>query len=246
MIRRFTRKEDEAEDDEPPPGHDDRLLTADAGLNRLEWDLRYPSVERFEKLVLWNDYLDGPRVVPGRYTARLQVNDSSEQVTIEVLPDPRSEATGEELQRQFEFTWAINQKLTETHRAITRLRSARKQVTAIAGRVEGQDEFMPISDQAGALVSQLDDIEEALYQTRLEARQDPLNFPIRLNDKLAGVMLNASIGDHAPSDAAIAVRDELVAAIDVQLDRLDRVISEELDAFNRQVAELELPAVHAE
>jgi len=184
--------------------------------------------------------------VPGRYTARLQTDDFSQQVPIVVLPDPRSDATAEALQQQFEFAWAINRKLTETHRAITRLRSAREQVSAIAERVEGQERYGPISDRAAALVSRFDAIEQTLYQTRLEARQDPLNFPIRLNDKLAGVMLNASIGDHPPTEAAIAVRDELVAAIDIQLDRLEQALGEELDAFNRQVAGLNLPAVHAD
>ena len=79
-----------------------------------------------------------------------------------------------------------------------------------------------------------------------EARQDPLNFPIRLNDKLAGVMLAATIGDHAPTAAAVAVRDELVAAIDVQLEALGTVLGEEIDAINALAAELELPAVAAD
>ena len=243
VVRRFTRKVEPAEDEEPLLGDDNRLLTADAGLNRFEWNLRYPSVERFEKLVLWNDYLDGPRAVPGRYTATLSAGEGSETAGILIVPDPRSAATPEELQRQFDFVMAVNRKLTETHRAITQLRSARAQIEVVSTRVADEPEYAALAEQAEAIVGKLDDIEQALYQTRLEARQDPLNYPIRLNDKLAGVMLNASIGDHAPTAAAIAVRDELVAAIDARLDELGTVLGEQLDAFNRQVAEQELPAV---
>lgn len=73
--------------------------------------------------------------------------------------------------------------------------------------------------------------------------QDPLNFPIRLNDKLAGVMALAGFGDHAPSASALAVRDELVAAIDTQLDRLEELLGNDLAAFNSQAAGAGLEAV---
>jgi len=243
VIRTFTRKPAEDDESEPPPGDDDRLLSAQAGLNTLAWDLRYPGVERFDKLVLWNDYLDGPKAVPGTYRAALTAGEARAAVDFEVRPDPRSDATAEALQQQFDFTWGINRKLTETHRAITRLRTARAQVESVAARVAGEEPYAELTLEAESIAGQLTAIEEALYQTRLEARQDPLNFPIRLNDKLAGVMLAASIGDHAPTASAIAVRDELVAAIDAQLAALETVLDERLAAFNDLAAKLEVPAV---
>ena len=126
---------------------------------------------------------------------------------------------------------------------ITRLRKARMQVSAVAERLGDDAQYADLAQAATAITENLDGIEEALYQTKLEARQDPLNFPIRLNDKLAGVMYAASIGDHAPTASAIAVRDELVAAINEQLAALDVVLGERLDAFNAQVAQARIPAV---
>ena len=243
VIRAFTRKPAEDDESEKPRGDDDRVLSAQAGLNTLAWDLRYPAVERFDGLVLWNDYLDGPKAVPGRYQAALTAGDTGEAVDFEVLPDPRSAASMDELKRQFDFSWEINRTLTETHRAITRLRAAREQVGAVSERVADQERFAELVLLAEEIDRQLGAIEETLYQTKLEARQDPLNFPIRLNDKLAGVMLAASIGDHPPTASAIAVRDELVAAIDTQLARLDTVLGTQMDEFNALAAQLELPAV---
>ena len=242
-IRTFTRKPPEDDESEPPKGDDDRLLTAKAGINTLNWNLRYPSVERFDKLVLWNDYLDGPKAVPGVYEAVLTAGDVSDAVNFEVLPDPRSEAGADDLQRQFDFTWQVNRKLTETHRAIERLRTARGQVEAVSERVSGQEAYAELTLMAESIAQQLTVIEETLYQTKLEARQDPLNYPIRLNDKLAGVMLAASIGDHPPTASAVAVRDELVAAIDAQLTALEAVLGDRMDTFNTLAAQLELPAV---
>jgi hypothetical protein len=77
----------------------------------------------------------------------------------------------------------------------------------------------------------------------MESRQDPLNFPIRLNDKLAGLMSLAGRGDHAPSDSAIAVHDELVTAIDAELERLSEVINNDVAAFNEKAAAAGLEAV---
>ena len=193
--------------------------------------------------MLWNDYLDGPRAVPGEYKATLTVDENDYAVDLRVLPDPRSSTTPEGLQRQFDFVWGVNRKLTDTHQAITRLREVREQVAAVGERVGDAPEFNELATQSEALVERLDAIEQALYQVELEAPQDPLNFPIRLNDKLAGVMLAAAIGDHPPTASAVAVRDELFAAIDAQLAALDEALGEELDAFNALAAELALPAV---
>ena len=77
----------------------------------------------------------------------------------------------------------------------------------------------------------------------MESPQDPLSFPIRLNDKLAGLMLLAGMGDHPPTDSTIAVRDELVAAVDAELLRLENVFKNDLAAFNLQAAEAGLEAV---
>ena len=242
-IRRYTRKPAKDDDSKPEGADDDRLLTADAGLNSLVWNLRYPSVKRFDKLVLWNDYLDGPKAVPGIYTATLTAGETVLPVPIEVRQDPRSTATPEALAAQFDFAWSINRKLTETHEAITRLRKAREQVASISSRISGQEAHAGIESAASALTESLDQIEKTLYQTKLEARQDPLNFPIRANDKLAGVMLSATIGDHPPTASAIAVRDELFAAVDAQLAALDRTLGDELQQFNQLVAESKLPAV---
>ena len=242
-IRTYTRKPGKDEKTDPVMGDDDRKLSAEKGLNSLLWDLRYPGVERFEKLVLWNDFLAGPRAVPGTYQATLKTGDSSHTVEFEVRADPRSSASAADLQAQFDFVLGINRKLTGTHQAVARLRKARSQLNAVAERIRRHQGDSPLLGRAETLTTQLDEIEQALYQTKLEARQDPLNFPIRLNDKLAGVMFGAALGDNPPTASAMAVRDELFAAVDGQLQRLDQVLGMELEAFNDQVDGLDLPAV---
>jgi len=244
IIRTFTPKPaDEEDEKEPQPGDDDRKLETGAGLNLFVWDMRYAGVEKFKDLVLWNDSLKGPRAVPGTYQATLSLGDKQQTVSFEVLADPRLEVSAADYEAQYNFISGINLKLTETHRAITRIREAKAQLSALEKRIAEDEQFAGLHESATELEGMLTSIEETLYQTKMESPQDPLNFPIRLNDKLAGVMVLASIGDHAPTDSALAVRDELVAEIDVALERLEDVFNNDLVTFNLQAAEAGLEAV---
>jgi len=244
LIRTFTPKPaEDSKDKKPLMGDDDRKLETRAGINQFVWDLRYPSVEKFEKMILWNRSLKGARAIPGQYQATLNVGESHQTVSVELLPDPRVDTTPEEYTAQFDFVSGINHKLTETHRAITRIREAKSQLTAIEKRLGDDAKFSSLLESAVSLKEMLSSIEKNLYQTKMESRQDPLNFPISLNDKLAGVMSLAGFGDHAPSESALAVRDELVTAIDAQLKALDKVFNEDLVRFNQQAADVGMAAV---
>ena len=249
LIRTFTPKpadDDEKKDDakkEPTLGDDDRKLATKAGLNRFSWDMRSASGEKFKDMVLWNDSLKGFRAVPGEYQATLKSNDKPQTVNFEILADPRLDVSSEDYRAQYEFVSGINQKLTETHRAITRIREAKAQLSAIEKRIEGEQQFVALHESATELESKLGSIEETLYQTKMESPQDPLNFPIRLNDKLAGLMSLAALGDHAPTESAVTVRDELIAAIDAALNQLDNLLNNDVVAFNQQAAEAGLEAV---
>ena len=246
IIRTFTAKPaDDEEEETPVMGDDDRKLETGAGLSLFVWDLRHASVERFKDLVLWNDSLEGAMAVPGSYQATLSLGDTQQTVSFEVQADPRLGTTAADYEAQYSFVAAINQKLTETHRAITRIREAKAQLSTIEERIGDDEQFAGLLESATELEDKLSSIEESLYQTKMESRQDPLNFPIRLNDKLAHVMLLAGIGDHAPSASAVAVRDELVTAVDAQLGQLEDVFRNDLAAFNLQAADAGLDAVQA-
>jgi hypothetical protein len=104
----------------------------------------------------------------------------------------------------------------------------------------------PLVDQAKALDEKMTAVEEALYQTKNQSRQDPLNFPIRLTDKLASVAGGASIGQWRPTDSMIAVKDELVAAIDAELATWRTLRDTDVPALNDKARELAMPAVKLE
>jgi photosystem II stability/assembly factor-like uncharacterized protein len=229
---------------EPP---DTRLLSAEKGLNRFVWNLRHPGMERFDKLVLWSDFREGPNAVPGRYRAVLRVGDVAQEVSFEVRADPRSKATQADFQAQFDFIMTTRDLLSRTHAEIKKIRELRGQLEALKKRIEPGNAAVPASaalvEQVKDLLTLLEPIEKALYQTQNQSGQDPLNYPIRLNNKLTSLMGTVAVGDAPPTDAAIAVRNELAAALEAELRKLDVVWSDRLPELNAQIQSLKIDLV---
>ena len=63
-------------------------------------------------------------------------------------------------------------------------------------------------------------MEEDLYQVRNRSNQDPLNFPIKLNNQMAALARSIETGDARPTDQSYVVFRELserLAAIRARL-----------------------------
>jgi photosystem II stability/assembly factor-like uncharacterized protein len=246
VLRKLSSKEDKAEapgggDEEgfgPPPAA--RTIPAKAGLNRFPWDLRVEDASRFKGMILWGGLTRGPVVPPGIYQVRLTANGQSSTQPLEVRKDPRIGSSDEEFRKQYDLLLKIRDKVTETHDAITRIRETRDQVKGAAERAKGDK---AIADAADALDKKLTAVEEELYQTKNQSSQDPLNFPIRLNNKLAALAGVVASGETAPTDQSYVVYEDLTGKIDTQLAKLRQVIDADVPAFNTLVREQNVPAV---
>lgn len=229
------------------PGADDgdARLPFEAGMNRLVWDLRYPDASRFDGMILWAGQTRGPRAVPGEYRVRMIVEDDSTEVAFTLKKDPRLTVSQADLQEQFDFLIELRDDFGEINEAVERIRHVRDQVEGALARAEGSDAHDALKDASKDMLERLSTIEKALYQTRNRSRQDPLNFPIRLNNKVAGVAATASIGAARPTDQARAVHTELMAEVRVQLEALDAALAE-VPVFNALVAARRVPAVRLE
>ncbi len=219
-------------------------LVASPGMNRFVWDGRYPDAADFEGMILWGGGIYGPRAVPGSYQARLTAGKEVVTVPFEVKADPRGAATQADLEAQLAFLLGIRDKLSQVHREIGRIRAVRAELDELEEQLgDDQPEDEAVTKAVEAIRETMKSVEEALYQTKNRSPQDPLNFPIRLNDKLAALGDTVAAGDNAPTAQAVAVRDGLVAAIDKELARLQQVWTVDLPALNKLVREREVPAV---
>ena len=124
--------------------------------------------------------------------------------------------TDADLQAQFDLAMRISERVSEANRAVLRIRAVKDQITARLDKASD-----PALQTAGkALIEKLTDVEGEIYQHRLRSGQDPLNYPIRLNNKLAALQGTVESGDYRPTDQAQAVFKELSGRLDAQLARM--------------------------
>jgi len=192
---------------------------------------------------MWSGNTSGPRAVPGNYQIKLTVDGKTMSQGFELKKDPRLDTTPADFAKQLDLLLKIRDKFNETSDAILQIRDVRKQVDDITGRMKDQPSGKAISDAAKALKAKLTAVEEALYQTKNQSSQDPLNYPIRLNNKLAALGGVVASADTAPTDQSYVVYEELVGKINAQLQKVDETMRTDVPAFNKLVREQEIPAV---
>jgi hypothetical protein len=217
------------------------------GMNKFAWNMRYPDAERFDGMILWSGSMNGPLAVPGMYKVRLTVNGKAMESDFEILKDPRVSVSVADMQAQFDFLQSVVAKVSETHVAIRNIRTVRDQINRVTEPLRGQGDAMKdVLDKAKSIQDAMTAVEEELYQTKNRSGQDPLNFPIRLNNKLAHLNSLAGNGSYPPTEQMIGVRDELTVLIDAELAKLKRIFDTEIPAFNALVKAKNLDAVTVE
>lgn len=201
-------------------------LSDKAGLQSFSWGLDYPGVTNINgRQILWAGSTSGPRAVPGTYTVRMFVGDELVgEEEFEVKKDPRlKHISQDDLMEQFELVQTINAKLDSTHKAINKIRSVREEFRDQMGSLGADEASKALRERAQAMMKAMTEIEEALVQTKAEATQDVLNFPIRLNNKLAALKSTVATGYGRPTAQQYAVYEDLAAKTDVHLIQLQKI-----------------------
>ena len=224
-------------------GGADAPLSGEAGLNTFVWNYRLPNATTLPGLIMWGGSLAGPRIPPGNYQVRLTV--AGKPVATEsfaVKADPRLTTTQDDFAKQYALMQKITAKISETHATILELRDTRTQLENMSRRLKAPDQ-KDLIDKARDIAKKLTDVEEALFQTKIRSGQDALNFPIRLNNKMAALGASVDGSDDPPTSQAYVVFNELQGQIDAQLAILAKIKSEDIADFNKQFAAKGLPVI---
>ena len=165
-------------------------LPVGGGLQRVRWDLRTDPATTFPGMILWGVRTMAPRVPPGTYTVRLTVGDQHEMTAVEttefeVRRNPWiTDVTDEDLVAQYEFGVRIRDEVDRANRAVIEIRRVKGELEE---RLEGVEDER-LREAAERLRAALDEVEGEIYQVRNRSNQAPLNFPIRVNNRLANLL----------------------------------------------------------
>jgi hypothetical protein len=205
------------------------------------WNLRYPDPSVFESMILWAGSIAGPVVLPGTYSVRLHVNGQTYAQPLTVVRDPRSTASNADLKEQFDFLMRIREKTSQANDAVKTIRSVKAQLADRSKRMPA-DKSAAFSSAATALSSRLSSIEGEIYQVRNQSSQDPLNYPIKLNNKIAALSGVVGGADAKPTSQSYIVFNDLSSQLDRQLSAMRDVLAG-LPAINATLAAAGLPAI---
>ncbi len=224
--------------------HGPRPPARKAGANRFVWDLRYPGATVFEGMVLWSARAEvGPLAVPGEYQVRLTANGQTQTQRFAVRKDPRlTIVTEEDLAEQFKLAMQVRDKTSEANEAVILIREIKKQIKDRSDKVKQTR----ITEAGEAVSRKLSVVEEEIYQVRNRSSQDPLNFPIKLNNQIAALRRSIETGDGRPTSQSYVVFRELSAALDAQLKRLAEIIKNDLAGLNKILGENRLDSIRAQ
>ena len=213
-----------------------------AGMNQFIWDMNYPPGEKTDGMILWNGGIGSAKAAPGKYQAKFTMGKDSVWVPFVIKPNPNYAITEADYDAQLAFLLQVRDKFNQVQISIKDIRTVRGQITDFTSRIEGEN-TKEIKKMADSIQKQLTSIEEALYQTKSKSGQDVLNFPIRINDKLAGLYGVAASGQNAPSKQAQEAFADLAGQADVQIDKLKKVISTDVATLNKMINEKQLPVI---
>lgn len=199
------------------------------GLNSVTWDLRYPNAVGFPGMILWGGGLQGPMAPPGRYRVKITADGYTQTEDLVVKRNPMFAATDADLRAQFALAMQIRDKVSEANNAVITIRDLKAQIADRLARSSN-----PALKTAGERFSaDLFAVEGEIYQVKNQAGQDPLNYPIKINNRLASLMSGVvNSGDGRPVGKVPEIFMDLKAELKVLTDRMDRVIAAGVPSFN--------------
>jgi len=212
------------------------------GVNQFVWDQNYPPGERADGMILWNGGIGSAKAAPGKYTAKVKYGNDSTEIAFVIKPNPVYQATESDYDEQVTFLLSVRDKFNEVQKAIKNIRTVRTQISDLNTRVDAKSN-KDLKQYADSINKQLTAIEEALYQTKAKSGQDVLNFPIRLNDKIAGLYGVASSGQNAPSKQVREAFADLSGQSNAQLVKLQKIMDTDIKQLNKMINDKQVPVI---
>ncbi len=222
-------------------GGGDSKPTAASGLNTFRWNGRYEGATIFDGIIIWGARpQNGPEAPIGKYQVRFKAGSYSQTYSFNVKMNPNVKGVSEaDLKETFDLAIKIRDSESAANEAVIRIRDLKKQIEERATEVN--DPTFAVS--AKELTAKITAIEEDLYQTKNRSGQDPLNFPIKLGNRLSALRRSLETGDGKPTAGAYKVFDELSKELDGYLGKLETTLKTGIDAINPVLVNKQMKAI---
>jgi hypothetical protein len=206
-------------------------------LNKVSWDGRAQGVESFPGMILWGAGTSGPALPPGRYTIRVTADSHSATAPVRIVRNPRLPVTDADLRAQYAFSRKVRDRATDANRRVIEIRRVKAQLDDR----EARSSDATLRSAGDTLVAHASRVEEKIYQVRNRSGQDPLNFPIKVNNRLATLLSMNEQGDGRPTSNMDDIFGILTRELAGYEGELRQVWATDLVRVNDQLGRLNLP-----
>ena len=215
-------------------------LPDSAGLNHMYWDLRTQPWVDFPGMIMWGVRARAPAAPPGRYTLRLTADGRSVTAPLIVKRNPWiTDVTDADLRAQYAFSRRVRDRVSDANNAVIEIRRVTSQLD---DRLKRSDDAK-LHAAGETLRTDATAVEADIYQVKNQSNQDPLNFPIRVNNRLAALLSMAERGDGRPVNTMPELFRIMSTQLQGYLDQLEQVWAKDLPAVNTELTRLGLPRV---
>ncbi|MEM1336499.1 MAG: glycosyl hydrolase [Bacteroidota bacterium] len=221
----------------------DKPLKVKSGGNRLIWNMRYPGFKTFKGMVFYSSPNRGPKAVPGDYKVRLNYNGEMTERVFTIVKDPRMPNSVADYQAQFDFLIRVRDEVSRGNTAIVDIRTIKKDLDYLKGKSGLKKN---LKEMITDFEVKLDKIENNIHMTKNQSRQDPLNYGIRINNRLAFLMTDSQRGDYPPTDQAEQFFEEITKELDREITALNQLMREYVSKVNEHVAENKMEMISME
>ena len=211
-----------------------KSLKVKSGGNRLIWDMRYPGFTSFNGMVLYSSPNVGPKAIPGNYKVKMYYNDDIVNQDFTIVKDPRISNTLDDYEEQFNFLIDVRNQVSRANQAIIDIREGRENLNFIKKQVNKNDQLLDLINEFDQKITV---IENNIHMTKNRSRQDPLNYGIRINNRLAFLMADSQRGDYPPTDQSKGFFKEIKKELDTELINLNKLLLEYTETINRKIEE---------
>ena len=214
--------------------------SSEAGFQNFVWNMYHKEIEKPEEgLILWNGATSPVLAAPGNYFAKVTIDNDSTELPFEIVADPNYKVSNADLKAQEQFLLSVADNFSSIMKTLKGIKEIRTQIQTVQKKTKDTS----FQKQSNTILASLKTIEEALHQTKAKSGQDVLNYPIRLDDKIAGVFGSASSGYTAPTKQVQETFVDLKAKVDVQLKLYNDLKKEGIKALNEAVHKLGIPVI---
>jgi photosystem II stability/assembly factor-like uncharacterized protein len=217
-----------------------------AGLNRLSWDMRYPGASDFPGLIMWAASSRGPLAPPGAYQVRVTADGQTETQPFAIRREPHvlKDVSDQDLREEFDLAIKVRDKASQANEAVLLVRGIKAQIAERKSKLDAKS--AAVAKALDEFAAALSAIEGEIYQVKLQSSQDPLNFPIKLNNKIAALQGVIESADVRPTEQAYSVFRTLSNGLDEQLGQLDSRVKLQMPPVNQLLQRAKLDPIRAE